>query len=359
MSKQTAPRPSIVDTGGGFFTPLANTKPYFKAAFEGFAGSGKSYTLAQIAVGIWRHIGSTKPVIIFDTERASKFLRPIFDEAGIPALVRESRSLADLKEAMRIAREGLSDVFILDSVSHVWEDFVESYKRKANRSRIEFQDWGILKPTWKREFSDPLVNDPIHFLMTGRAGYEYENEVNKETGKREIFKSGIKMKVEGETAYEPDILVLMERFEEVLTDKKQVWREATVIKDRSALIDGKTFKNPTFSDFLPAIEAILKDPTKKVDVIEANAADLVRTEEEKREFTLKRDILLEKIEAFMVKSYGGQTGQAKAEKVKAIEVAFGTSSWTEITRKHPDALEEGYKRLEVYTAERLAELTNS
>ena len=33
-----------------FFSPLENTKPYFKAAFEGFAGSGKTYSAAQVAV---------------------------------------------------------------------------------------------------------------------------------------------------------------------------------------------------------------------------------------------------------------------------------------------------------------------
>lgn len=48
-----------------FFVPVANTKPYFKAAFEGFAGTGKTYTAAKIAVGLHKRIGSTKPVSQF------------------------------------------------------------------------------------------------------------------------------------------------------------------------------------------------------------------------------------------------------------------------------------------------------
>ncbi|MDD3690319.1 MAG: hypothetical protein PHI81_09845, partial [Synergistaceae bacterium] len=85
--------------------PVANTKPYFKAAFEGFAGSGKTYTASLVAIGIHKRIKSTKPVIIFDTEKASKFLKNIFQENGIELLVREARSLADLKETMRRMRQ--------------------------------------------------------------------------------------------------------------------------------------------------------------------------------------------------------------------------------------------------------------
>ena len=280
-----------------FFMPVANTKPYFKAAFEGFAGSGKTYTASLVAIGIHKRIKSTKPVIIFDTEKASKFLKNIFQENGIELLVREARSLADLKETMRRMRQDkVADILIIDSISHVWENTVESYKKKVNRIGLQFQDWGVLKPMWKAEFSDPLVSDPYHIIMCGRAGYEYENEINQDTGKREIYKSGVKMKVEGETAYEPDILVLMERFEEVLGKDKSVWREATVVKDRSTLIDGKTFKNPEYRHFAPAIEEMLNNPTENTSSKEMDSSGLFKTEEDKQEYIRMKKITLEEIE---------------------------------------------------------------
>lgn len=243
---QTAVSPAIQTTqdplADNFFMPVGNTKPYFNAAFEGFAGTGKTYTMGDLVIGLHKEIGSKKPVVMFDTEQAAKYLQRPFAEAGIQLMIRSSKTLADLIKTMDMCNKGYSDILIIDSISHVWEDTVEAFKKKYNRTSLQFQDWGVLKPLWKSQFSDRLVHDKYHILMSGRAGFEYENEINEQTGKREIYKSGVKMKVEGETAYEPDMLVLMERFEEILGKEKKIYRQATIIKDRSSLIDGKTLR---------------------------------------------------------------------------------------------------------------------
>ena len=337
-----------------FFTDLDNTKPYLKIAFEGFAGCGKTYTMAQVALGLHKRIGSTKPIAIFDTEEAAKFLAPFFREAGIRVLHKRSRSLADLKETMRRGRDGAFDILMIDSISHVWENFLHAYQKQKNRSRLQFEDWGVLKPTWKQEFSEPFVRDPYHALMTGRAGYEYEDEKN-ENGKRQIYKSGIKMKVEGETAYEPDLLVLMSRFEELIADKKEVYREAMVIKDRSTLIDGKTFRNPSFKDFSPAIERILDAPVAREPAPERNAADLVQTEEDKRAWLKERDVALEEIEGYLTSVFPGQSADAKKAKTDSLESAFGTRSWTAITQKRPNELRAGLEKMKSWVQEKAAE----
>jgi hypothetical protein len=174
MATTTKPKaqaaPQITTPKDYFFTPIGNTKPFFKAAFQGFAGSGKTFTAAQVAIGLHQRIGSIRPIVIFDTEQASKFLNPIFAEAGIPVLVRESRSLADLKIVMDKMDGGLSDVLLIDSISHVWEGTLAAYAQKKNRTRLEFQDWGIIKPAWKSEFSDRFVRGQWHAIFTGRAG---------------------------------------------------------------------------------------------------------------------------------------------------------------------------------------------
>jgi len=350
-----------IDATDGFFAPIGNAKPWFKMNLFGFAGSGKSYTAALTAVGLHQRIKSQKPVIMFDTETSSKFLKPMFEAAGIAVLVRESRSLADLKETMKRCREGLSDILLVDSLSHVWESFLEAYKQaptkygRGAKTRLEFQDWGIIKPTWKAEFSDPFVRDPVHMIVTGRAGYEYENEINKDTGKREIFKSGVKEKVEGETAYESDLLVLMERLQEMEGGEiKRVMRRAVVIKDRSTLLDGKTFENPAFEDFAPAVDIILKDPIKREQTAELDAAELVKVEDGRREWVRRKDIALEKIEAYLVAVWPGQTSEMKQLKVGALESAFGTPSWTEISGMKPETLEAGLTKLHEFVEKIIA-----
>lgn len=343
-----------MSTAEGFFTDLENDKPYLKIAFQGFAGSGKTFTMVMLAIGLHQRIKSTKPIVYFDTEKAGKFLKPIFAAAGIKVLHKSSRSLADLKEAMRLMREGASDVLLVDSISHVWESYLESYKKSVRRTRLEFQDWGVIKPTWKAEFSDPLVRDPYHFFFTGRAGFEYENEVNEDTNKREIFKSGVKMKVEGETAYEPDLLVLMERHEDVLGHEKTVWREATIIKDRSTLIDGKTFRNPTVADFMPAIDRVLLDPSTTMAAAERDTAALFKTEDEGLERRRQRAIILEEIEGLMTKTWPGQTAEMKRAKIEALEAAFRSRSWVLVQGLRFGELEAGLAALEKHVAEKIA-----
>lgn len=337
---------SFVKNTDGFFANLENTKPYFKAALEGFAGSGKTYTASLIAKGLYRLIKSKKPIVLFDTERAVKFLKPLFEEAKIPVLVKESRSMADLKETMERCRQGDTDILVIDSISHVWENFLEAYKQKVKRTNLQFQDWGIIKPTWKKEFSDVFVNDPYHIIMCGRAGYEYSFEKDEDTGRRELLKTGVKMKVEGETAYEPDLLVLMERYEKVLGKKKKVWREATVIKDRANLIDGKTFVNPVFENFKPTIDMMLSNPVKIQTPAERDSTVLFKTEEDKREWKKRKDKALEEIQGYMVSIWPGQSAADKKAKVDVLEEAFKTRSWTAIEDMSSEVLETGYKKIQ-------------
>ncbi len=348
MNNQSTAVKEKTEAKDNFFTPIGNTKPYFKAAFEGFAGAGKTYTAALVAVGLHKRIKSKKPVIIFDTEKAAKFLKPLFAENGIEVLIRESKSLGDLKITMQKMRnEGISDILIIDSISHVWEGFLKAYAEKVHRTSLQFQDWGIIKPTWKAEYSDPFVNDPYHIIMCGRAGYEYDFEKNEDTGKRELIKTGVKMKVEGETAYEPDILVLMNRFEEVIGRDKKVWREATVVKDRSTILDGKTFQNPTYAEFAPSIEAMLSNPipTGTMVMPESDTGLLFRTEEEKADWRRERDKWLEELDGLLIRIAPGAVGRDKQLKLDLLDRVFGTTSMTAIGEMRPEKIAEYYKKL--------------
>lgn len=351
---------TAVATKLSFFSPIGNTKPYFKAALQGFAGSGKTTTAALIARGLHKKIGSKKPIVMFDTERASKFLKPIFEKEGIEVVVKDSRSLADLVEAMRLMREGYSDILLIDSISHIWTNFIEAYKAKKEREKkskyLTIADWGFLKPAWQTSFSDPFVNDPYHIIMCGRAGEVFSTEENEETGKKEMFVSGIKMKAEKETAYEPDMLVHMELVQDMEgRSLTRVVRTATVLKDRSALIDGKVFENPTFEHFEPVIDALLKDPKKKSTVAERDASELIKTEEEKREWRTQKEITLEQVENYLTMLWPSRSGEDNKNKIDAVNFAFGTLSWKAVEIMSLADIQKGWERIQEFGQKHIAD----
>jgi hypothetical protein len=326
-----------------FFTLLGNNRPFLKMALEGFAGTGKTFTSVQIAMGLHKYIKSTKPIVCYDTERALKALKPKFEEKGIEIYTRESRSLTDLNKAIDFCANGFSDILIIDSITHVWEALVESYRNEKRRSFIQFQDWGILKPKWKREFSDRLVQSNIHIIFTGRAGYEYDNVINEETNKKELVKTGIKMKVENETEYEPDIVVLMEKIKELEKSSSEgessmkIKRQATIIKDRTDTIDGQTFIEPTFENFIKPIQILLKGEAK--EIIKPETIDTFKTyEDEQHKNKNKKEIMLEEIQGIFIQLFPGVSANEKKAKSDLLENILTTRSWKQVELMPLDVL---------------------
>jgi hypothetical protein len=330
------------------FKKLENNRPFLKMAFEGFAGDGKTYTATQVAIGVHKLIKSEKPIALFDTEKAFKALKPSFDAAGIEAVVNdENRSLTALNQAIKWCEEGNADILIVDSITHVWEEFLRAYLNRPDkngkqikRNRLEFQDWGVLKPQWKEMFSTPFVMAKCHIIFTGRAGYEYTDERNEETGKREIFKSGIKMKAETETAFEPDLLVLMQKVQDLISEKKQIWREAMVVKDRTTQIDGQVFKNPTFESFYPAIKVLLDGTLREV-----HGVDIPDTFEEFEnkfsEIGKKKTRIIAELEGCFELMGLGTGAQDKQVKAWTLSQVYGVNSTEMVERKNVATMEEG------------------
>lgn len=330
------------------FKKLENNRPFLKMALEGFAGDGKTFTGVEVAIGVHKLIKSNKPIAMFDTERALKALKWRFDEAGIEAMIEdEERSLQSLHNAIKWCEDGNADILLIDSITHVWEEFLRAYMnrpgkdgRPLKRNRLEFQDWGVLKPQWKELFSTPFVMAKCHIIFTGRAGYEYSDERNEETGKREIFKSGIKMKAETETAFEPDILVLMQKVQELLGDEKKIWREAMVVKDRTTQIDGKTFKNPTFEDFYPAIKVLLDGTLREMHG--AQIPDTFSEFESKySEIGKEREVIVAEIEGCFELMGLGTGADDKQKKVWILDQVYGVKSIEGLSKKNNTTLRNG------------------
>lgn len=316
------------------FAKATNTQAYLKAGFMGFAGDGKTFTATRLAIGLVELMREreleqgNKPAFFLDTETGSDWVKPQFDGASIELMTAKTRAFVDLIAAIREAEEHGS-ILLIDSISHFWRDLTESYAEKKNRKRgLEFQDWAWLKKEWGR-FTDLFVNSKCHIVMCGRAGYEYDF-FESDSGKKELQKTGVKMKAETETGYEPSILVLMQKMRNMETG--EVWREGSILKDRANLIDGKTFKNPTFENFRPHIDFLnlggkhvgIDTSRNSQELVEGNGKPDWQYDKEQKE------IALDEIVELLNKHYGGQSADAKKAKGDLVEKAFGTRSWKRV-----------------------------
>ncbi len=317
------------------FKKAETTSAYLKAGLMGFAGSGKTYTATEIAIGLVKLMkaknlpGADKPVFFIDTETGSDWQQPRFEAESIELQVLKSKSFADLAQAMKEA-EGNASVLIIDSITAFWLEFTETYQRVKNRKRgLEFQDWAYLKKEWRAKFTEPFVNSPLHVILCGRAGFEYEHYTD-ESGKKQIEKSGVKMKAEGELGFEPSLLVFMEREQDL--DKNKVMHVAHVYKDRrtdAKSLDGKSFKNPKFKDFLPHIEFLnLGGQQLGIDTTRSSAA-IIETQEGRDQNSLQRKIVIDEIESLLVSHYPSTGAADKKAKVDLIRKHFN-AAWTEI-----------------------------
>jgi len=330
------------------FKPAEITSAYLKMGIMGKQGSGKSKTAAKVAIGLVKLLRkkgidyASKPVAFFDTETGSDWLIPDFEAAKVELVVAKKKSFADLLAAMRWAQDNAS-ALIIDSITHPWRELLESYMKKKQRSFLQIDDWSYLKGDhgWA-QFTDLYVNSKLHIIMCGRAGDDLE-QYTDENGKRQLEKIGVKMKTEGETGFEPSLLVLMER--EMNQRTNAVTHRAYVVKDRSERLDGDEFDNPNFENFLPHIE-LLNLGGGHVGVDSSGDSQHILKIEKRDWQPVQRRIAVDEIQTLLVLHIPGQAAADKKRKLELVRKHFDNKSWVEIEEVMalPD-LRKGYDAL--------------
>lgn len=314
---------------------------YLKAGFLGFAGAGKTYTAVLLAIGTRKLFGLPGAIAMFDTERGSDDIEDLVEkETGTKLLVAKRRSLVDLMNVARECESGGVSVLVVDSITHVWREVTESYqkekKKRGQRDRLEFQDWGRIKSEWQ-QWPDWFLNSAMHVIVCGRAGWDYETQENDD-GKKEMIKSGVKMKAEGEFGFEPGLVVEMQR--DFATDRKgrlsedrNVINRALVLKDRKRVLDGRACEDPSFEFFRPHVERLLGGEHVAVDTtgrtafeLDSGGRDRWQRERESRE------ILTGEIKGALLCVWPGDTRDEKREKVSALSEFWGVKSWEAIEK---------------------------
>lgn len=316
---------------------------FVKAGFGGFAGAGKSKTATDFVIGAYRALGYSKPVLVIDNEKGSRFFVPTFKQAGIPMMVKDTTSLDDVLTALNLLKAGETEFLFIDSLTKVYYRYVREYLEKNRKVFMQLDDWGKLLPKWQETFSDNFVAAQGSIVFTGRGGYSYEKEEDERRPDGSIkkggyVKSGVKMKLAGETPFEPDLNVWMEREEDITPAGLSVWREAHILKDRSGILDGKVLKNPTYEDFSKFVEFLAGLEQGPV-AGESSTRNLAPGENyDNYNRRTEKQIALEEIEGELCRLYPGQTAGDKRAKGDWVEKLFKTRSWTAVENMSLDVL---------------------
>ncbi len=329
------------------FTEVVNDQAYLKAGILGLQGSGKTMTAAKLLIGLHKHLAAKQvidpklPVHFIDSETGSTWLRPLFEQAGIRLLADKTRAFPALVRGCKEVAK-LNGLLLIDSITHFWRELCEAYAKEKNRRKLEFADWNVIKSRWQ-EFTDSYVNGPYHCVMNGRQGYEYDM-YEDDNGKKKIEKSGVKMKAETETGYEPNLLVLMERHQELDgTSVSRQWRTAYILKDRGQDIDGKCFNDPDFANFLPHINRLnLGGAHLGVDTSETSQGTFPRDDNSWRYEREQKDAYLAEFQGLAVKHYPSQTAADKQAKAALVFEIFGCHSWEKVTQMGLIDIKAGY-----------------
>lgn len=323
-----------------------NRMAYAKIGIYGTAGSGKTRTAAEIAIGLSKAIGSKKPIAAFDTEPAFGFVLPLFNAAGIELLVEDdSRALIDLMSFMDEA-EKQCDIVIIDSITHVWRDAQDSYLARLNKTRaaqhkkpmyaLEFQHWKPIKAAWAA-FTDRFLSSKMHVIVCGRAGtvYEYQDK-DDGTGKKELISVGTRMATEKELGYEPSLLI------EMIADRRdgKMVNVALIQKDRSDALNGAEIDYPNYKKLEKHFKAlnIGGDHFDSMDKKNSEAMFPDASESGWDAESRNRAILSEEIIELMKKHYPSQSVEDKQKRADLLEKICGTRSWTAIESSHSEKL---------------------
>jgi hypothetical protein len=241
-----------------------------KMGMYGPPGAGKTFTALLLAEGLAAATG--KRIAYVDTEHGTDFYckavpsRDVHPEAfDFDALY--TRSLTETLAAVKSVKPDEYGVVVLDSMTHLWEAAIAAYNGPKTRAgTIPMQAWGRIKKPYK-DLMAYLLSSPLHVIICGRQGAEYETD--EETD--ELKAVGYKMKAEGETPYEPHILIRMEAIKPRKTGEK-----ATIIayaeKDRTGVLSGRTFANPTFQTLCAPLLHLLGDTQAQINTADETAA---------------------------------------------------------------------------------------
>lgn len=344
------------------FKPAMKEVGFVKGSLYGPPGTGKTTEMAMLLIYLSKTYHNCAPVAWLASEKGVDFVIDMFKTEGVPLLLSRSRSFVDLRTATREALKERACAVGVDSITHFWQElFTAGMKGSGPR----LQKIMRIKEEWA-PFSHDFQDSPIHFLVTGRLGFQWE-ETEVEDGKggvtKELSRGGTKIKAEGDFGHEPDLEIEMSavedpdfiRYEKVKGKarrnfKSQSIHVATIKKCRVWALNGKAFSWKDLPVYKPGYYKAVGECFKPhFDAINIGGAQGHHVTEEGRptsdvlfeageessyyEQRIQRDILLEKWDGAIALIAGGQTKESITRRAIIGRNITGTLSKTEFERQ--------------------------
>jgi hypothetical protein len=229
-------------------------KAALKVALYGPAGSGKTFTALLLAEGLARH--TAKRIAFVDSEQGTAFYSQEVAQRRIHPQafafdVLYSKSISEVLAAVRGLDLNSYGVLVIDSITHLWDSCKNAFAgRPTKAGTIPLHAWSAIKKPY-RELMHLLLTLPVHVLICGRQGTEF----TEDEASGELKNLGYKMRAEGETAYEPDLLIRLEAHKPA--KKALAIPIAQVEKDRTGVLAGQAIPWPTFDSLARPLLGLL------------------------------------------------------------------------------------------------------
>ena len=350
------------------FTPAKKQVAWAKIAAYGNTGSGKTNQVSMMSIYLSKKFHSSAPVAFLDSEKGSDFVQPFFEQEGVPLLQFKTRAFTDLRAAHRDALKEGAVVLITDSLTHYWQELLKTVQ--GDRKRLDIKLIGEAKARWA-EFTENFDRAPIHWLVAGRLGYDWQNsDIEDEDGnvKSELLRGESKIKAETDFGYESDLVLELSNADDPnAADYRRLRKGKRVIKVASAQIhtarvkkcrvrqlNGRMFSWPDkpyntgdyakvgscfdpYFDFLKiGGEHVAFDETR-------NSSSLVDNTNKNDYYQRKKqaEIAWEEIKGALSCVWSAASGKDATTKTEVLNAMFGTHSTTAIEAMQPEKLQRG------------------
>ena len=241
----------------GFRKKVAQAAP-LKMTLYGAPGSGKTLTSLLFAEGLARLTG--KRVAFVDTERGSDhYARTIPEREVHPDAfdfdALDTRSISETLAALKTLSPAAHAVVVIDSITHLWQSVLN-----AAGDNVPINKWTAAKKP-NTDLMHWVVNSPYHVILCGREGTKVEQGDDPD-----VTTIARKMQAEKNTQYEPDFSAHMSHLLRKGKLGKGVESDVMAFfeKDRTGILSGRTFVNPTFDTVIKPLLPYIGDAEGRI-----------------------------------------------------------------------------------------------